>query len=316
MAQGRASALTKVGTVPIAQPPPAAARQGGLFTQRQARAYGITAARLRRMVASGRWVAVVGDVLTVAGVQLTTQLRLCAATLATGGFISHDSAAELWGLPAPRSEGLVHVTVTVPTHRPLVGLRIHRRPLRLGDRSWFHGVDVTSRRRTVLDCLLTWPDDRAAGLIDHVLRTGTLTIGHLRHVAESASGAHGAPRLRELVEASSAGTWSEAERRFHALLRRARVPGWVANHALALDDGRTAVVDVWFPGPRVAVELDGHAWHSDRARFQRDRTRQNALILAGVTVLRFTWDDIVHAPERIIRDVRTAVSADPNANLR
>jgi very-short-patch-repair endonuclease len=39
----------------------------------------------------------------------------------------------------------------------------------------------------------------------------------------------------------------------------------------------------------VAVEIDGFAFHHAPDRFQRDRTRQNALVGLGWTVLRFTW---------------------------
>jgi very-short-patch-repair endonuclease len=250
---------------------------------------------------------VVGDVLAVAGTDVNAHLRLRAATLASGGVVSHGSAAGLWGLPVPISNDLVHVTVTVPTHRPIAGLCVHRRPLGPGDRSRVNEVDATSRRRTVLDCLLTWPDDRAADLLDHVLRCRMFTIDSLEQLAASASGDHGIVRLRQMLAASSAGSWSAAERKLHDLLRGARIRGWCANAAVSLLDGRTALIDVWFPAERVAIEVDGQAWHTDRTRFERDRARQNALILAGATVLRFTWTDITAAPERVVREVTSAV---------
>ena len=52
-----------------------------------------------------------------------------------------------------------------------------------------------------------------------------------------------------------------------------------------------ARIDVAFREQRIAIEVDGFAYHSDRARFQRDRSRQNLLVGLGWTVLRFTWDD-------------------------
>jgi very-short-patch-repair endonuclease len=262
------------------------------------------------MVSSGRWLVVTGDVLTVAGVELTEYVRLRAAALATNGVISHASAAKLWRLPVQETDSVVHVTVEVPMHHPINGVRIHRRPLGHGDRSWVDGFVVTSRNRTVLDCLLTWPNDRAADLIDHVLRTRLVTLDRLEEIAASAHGKHGAPRLRGLVEAASAGAWSAAERRMHLLLRGARIGGWLANHPLALPGhGGTVVADIWFPDAHVAIEVDGAAWHTDRTRFQRDRERQNALVLAGATVLRFTWADITTHAERVVHEVQAALSA-------
>lgn len=53
--------------------------------------------------------------------------------------------------------------------------------------------------------------------------------------------------------------------------------------------------------------MDGRAWHSAGDRFQRDRTRQNALVAAGYTVLRFTWFDVTERPEYVIRTVREMI---------
>jgi very-short-patch-repair endonuclease len=42
-------------------------------------------------------------------------------------------------------------------------------------------------------------------------------------------------------------------------------------------------------------------------RFRRDRQRQNTLILDGWTVLRFTWQDLIQRPAKVIADIRTAL---------
>jgi very-short-patch-repair endonuclease len=65
--------------------------------------------------------------------------------------------------------------------------------------------------------------------------------------------------------------------------------------------------DLAFPGCRLAVEVDGWAWHIDPDRFQRDRARQNALVLAGWTVLRFTWSDVTERPDRVVAQIRRAL---------
>ena len=67
------------------------------------------------------------------------------------------------------------------------------------------------------------------------------------------------------------------------------------------------MVDIAFPTERLAVEVDGWAWHHDRDRFERDRSRQNALVLAGWTVLRFTWADLTEDPTRVVVVVRAAL---------
>ena len=63
------------------------------------------------------------------------------------------------------------------------------------------------------------------------------------------------------------------------------------------------------PARRIAIEVDGWAWHVDVERFQADRRRQNALVNAGWTVLRFTWHDLTADPERVIAQIRAALAA-------
>lgn len=48
--------------------------------------------------------------------------------------------------------------------------------------------------------------------------------------------------------------------------------------------------------------------HSDPEAFQRDRIRQNRLALQGWQVLRFTWLDLVEHSDRVLAQIRTAVS--------
>jgi very-short-patch-repair endonuclease len=103
------------------------------------------------------------------------------------------------------------------------------------------------------------------------------------------------------------GTRSEAERVLARLLRSAGIRGWVAGMPMTLADGTHLELDLWFPVQRVVVEVDGKAWHVDDDRFQRDRVRQNALVTAGSTVLRFTWYDLTRAPRRVVATVRQAL---------
>ena len=57
----------------------------------------------------------------------------------------------------------------------------------------------------------------------------------------------------------------------------------------------------------VVVELDGFAYHSDRAQFREDRRRDRALQLIGVPVLRFTYGDAVDDVERLVAEVGSLV---------
>jgi very-short-patch-repair endonuclease len=107
--------------------------------------------------------------------------------------------------------------------------------------------------------------------------------------------------------AASRGRGVLASRRvLHRLLREAKMDGWVVNHLVMLS-GIEYWIDVAFVARRLAVEVDGWAWHSDVDRFTYDRRRQNALILAGWTVLRFTWHDLTSRPQTVIAQIKAAV---------
>lgn len=66
-------------------------------------------------------------------------------------------------------------------------------------------------------------------------------------------------------------------------------------------------VDFHFRNAKLVVETDGYAYHSDPEKFRRDRIKQNALILAGYVVLRFTWLDLTEYPDRVIAEVKHAL---------
>ena len=72
-----------------------------------------------------------------------------------------------------------------------------------------------------------------------------------------------------------------------------------------MDSGTT--VDIAFVRERLAIEIDGWAWHSAPDRFARDRRKQNEMTQAGWTVLRFTWLDLTTRQAEVIRDVRRAL---------
>ena len=68
-------------------------------------------------------------------------------------------------------------------------------------------------------------------------------------------------------------------------------------------------LDYAWPDRLLAVEVDGYGPHSSREAFQSDRARQNALVLAGWTVLRFTWADVRDRPAAVAAVLRRALGA-------
>ena len=79
---------------------------------------------------------------------------------------------------------------------------------------------------------------------------------------------------------------------------------WVPNYVVRDEHGQVlAEIDFADPELKIAIEVDGRAFHSDRRSFERDRVRQNMLVIEGWVVLRFTWERIVSDPDGVIAEV-------------
>jgi very-short-patch-repair endonuclease len=279
-------------------------RQEGVISLRQAVGAGLGARGVSNRVASGRWERVHPRVFRATDHAFTDRARLRGAALWAA------PRAAVSGLAAAWWHGLVEccpavIELTLPRDRHQAarpGLRVRRRDLAQADLVSVRGIWLTAVPLTVLECAVALGQagptflDRA--LQRHV-RLETLRAAHRRNL-----GQHGSKAVGLLLAAAARGGESEAERRLVALLRRAGIEGWQLGY---LVDGYR--LDLAFPAARVAVEVDGWAYHRDAERFRQDRRRQNELVLAGWTILRFTWDDLTHRPAAVLTEIRAALAA-------
>lgn len=206
------------------------------------------------------------------------------------------------------SDGLVHITrwdrrrLTWPA-----GVRVHRVALDPAAVVRHLGLEVTTRAETVLDCMGFLPRGQARTLADRALQQGWITRDDVDRRLETRR--WGNRQIRWLLTHIADGAAAESERRLHRILRQAGITGWVANLPITAVTGQRFEIDVAFPAVKLAIEIDGYAYHSNDARFQGDRTRQNALIASGWRVLRFTWADLEQRPERVVRQILTLLAA-------
>ncbi|TMK57400.1 MAG: DUF559 domain-containing protein [Actinobacteria bacterium] len=93
----------------------------------------------------------------------------------------------------------------------------------------------------------------------------------------------------------------------------AKIIDYVTPQAETEIDGRTYKVDYEIAGEalRLAVELDGFAFHSDRQQFTYDRFRQNDLQGAGLAVVRFSYDAIRFETSRCVAQLQQLLDHDP-----
>jgi hypothetical protein len=113
-------------------------------------------------------------------------------------------------------------------------------------------------------------------------------------------GHHGRSRLRRAIALykPTSFTRSGLEKRFLELVLEAGLP---QPHTNFVEYGFE--LDCYWPEHRFAVELDVFETHGTRAAFERDRERQEELLLAGITMTRVTGPRLEREPEEVIRRV-------------
>lgn len=291
-------------------PPAVAAKQAGAFTRHQAYAEGWSEDQVQRRVRTGRWVRVAGRGLVSADADVTPATRIWAVHLTWPDAVaSHSTAASLYRMPVPA--GRTEHAITPRAMKRLSDLRPHRVRLDPCDTTTLGrgGPALTTPERTVLDCLRTSSADDAERLLAWALTRGVVSRDLVREAAVDGYERWGTPVLREVLRRTRAGALSEAERLMHAVLRSGGITGWRANAPVHDATGRRiAVVDVLFERRRLVLEVDGWAAHGSKDAFQNDRTRQNRLVAAGWTVLRFTWADLAERPDQVLAVVRAALA--------
>ena len=278
------------------------ARQDGLITAAQAREHGLTGRALSRRVSDDGWRRVQPGVVLAGGHAWTDRAQVRAVGLWAGerGAISGPVAA--WWL-AMLSYAPTRVELTVPRvsgirSRPFV--RVRRRDLEWHDVARSDGIVVTAPPLTTLETAIVVRDGSV--FLDRALQ---------RHVSFPAvyqaycrnMGMPGGSRIAALLIAAANRADSAAERLLISLLRAAGISGWV--HGLPFGPW---AIDIAFPQVKLAIEVDGWAWHMDVDRFRADRHKGNALTRDGWMLLRFTWHDLTNRPEYVLAEIRAALS--------
>lgn len=273
-------------------------RQDGVISAAQGREAGLTAGQVRHRVESGRWVRLQRGLFADAQRERTDRARLFEACLGAGPDATVHGAAAAWWHGLLEDAPAV-VRVTVPRGRrsgtPLAVVR--RRALSHRDRVELRGLWVTDTPLTVLETAVELGAGGGAFLDRALQRRVRYAVVHRAHCRTL--GRHGSPAAAALLTAASDRAGSQAERILLRLLHRAGVSGWRL-HLWALG----YELDVAFLAERIAIEVDGWAWHVNHDRFQHDRQRQNALTNHGWVVLRFTWHDLTVRADAVVGEIQ------------
>jgi len=212
------------------------------------------------------------------------------------GTLSHRTAALFWGwelktVPAEPD-------VTVPHNREVdeprrKGVALHRADLRPDE---VEGR-VTSRARTLVDCMRNLPFDEALAVADSALRRRSTSERRLVELAASLRG----PGSRQARRVAQHATHLAANP-FESVLRAIAldVVGLDLEAQVVIADasgrGRADLVD---RARRVVVEAESFSFHARRGDLRRDCRRYTKLVLLGWRVLRFAWEDVMQHPDYV-----------------
>lgn len=280
-------------------------RTHGIATRHQILEMGVPERTLRRRLGEGLLVRVNSQVLALPGLPLDLRTNTRAALLVHPHAVPTGPAAAAFLGSGPwdtfewaDDPWLIHARTRAVKARTVV--HPGARAVRVG------GIRVTRPADALVDLIRFWPRTDAVEVAQRGLVRGTISLTFLVDAHARLTRLAGARQLRDVIAELAQGAHSEAESRAISLLRDAGISGWIANHRVRVGS-RWYVVDLAFPAQRLAVEIDGRAFHSDQRAFQRDRHRQNDLVAAGWTVLRFTWSDVVERPEYVVRAILDAL---------
>jgi len=224
-------------------------------------------------------------------------LTIIAAAVLHGGedaFVCGRTAAWLHGCtavdPLP-----VHLAVPYGRGRRLYeGLALHNGRTLAEDGSECQGLPVLTLDRVCADLLCRDHGPTAFAVYDEALSladdAGALRA-EVRHRIETRSDRRGTRRAGVLVELASGRPFSPAESRLQFRVVDLGFPNPTLNHPIHDATGQLLfLLDLAWPGVRIALEYDGHAAHLGRE--MRDADRQRELEKRGYIVIRVAAADL------------------------
>jgi predicted transcriptional regulator of viral defense system len=287
-----------------------AAGQHGVVSRGQLLDARIAPSTIEVRVRTGELVRLHRGVYAVGHAHLRPNGYRLAAVLAVGdqAVLSHRDAAALHGI---RDGDGTRIDVSTPAERRSTEwIRIHnRRALDARDVTTVEGIRVTTVARTLVDLAEMLVHRQLTKALSEAERQRTLDVNGIEEAIGRLRGRRGSSvakvraALAELAAHGTQLTGSPLEDRLLPLLDAHDLPRPATNAYVEGYEG-----DAVWPAGRLIVELDGWDAHKTRRAFQRDRTKANALTLAGWTVLRFTHDDLVRRPEVVVAGVSGALS--------
>jgi len=165
------------------------------------------------------------------------------------------------------------------------------------------GIPVTRPIRTFLDLGVVLTPDELETVLNEGIRRNLLSAPAIaRRLEELGRLRRGTAVVRAVLDRHAPGQRapeSVLETRFLQLVRSASLPEPLPQHQVRSDDKVIARLDFAYVDCKVAIELDGAAFHSGELAKKRDRRRDNRLGSLGWRVVHFDWDEVTCTPDYV-----------------
>lgn len=239
--------------------------------------------------------------------QLPERIAAVLLTAPPDAVVSHLTAAAIWGLEIPlqQPDDRVHLTVaTGSAVRARADRAVHRSPLTADQVEQRLGFRVTTPARTWRDLAMVLLPAALLAVTDQLL-AHWCSRAQLAAALDLRPSGRGSARARSVLPVADPRSDSPMESVLRWFLHTAGVPAPVLQHEIWTPRGRFATDFAW-PAMMLLVEFDGDH-HRDRRTFVADLQRQNALVAAGWTILRFSSADVLGHPERVVAQIERAL---------
>lgn len=284
----------------------AAVRRGGLLSREDALA--TTADHvLEDAVRSGDLVRLFPNVYALATVaQDRTIRRRAALTYCPKAALSHADALDVWGIDARAwLDEQIHLTAAADHHvRRASGLVLHRRRGFVCDRPDVivrAGLRVVRLETAIVDSWSILPAiDRRVPVIVAMRERRTTSA----RILTAAKGRRLPPEAVAVIRMAAAGCHSPLEMWGHErVFSHPSLPESRCQVPMDLPSGRI-YLDRYYDEEKLAVELDGAAYHGEPGQRERDLRRDAALAALGIQTVRFSHPRLHGAADAVRAEVR------------
>lgn len=285
-----------------------AGRQHGLITTAQLVGAGLSRSGVRRRLQNGSLHTVRRGVHSMSSGPMSREAEWLAPLLSLGddAVVGYFGAIILLGhWKWPLAGNLDVITRCLHRHSMTDVCVHHSAGLLRRDWTRRERIRITSLPRTLLDLgerLSAW---RLTNVMHEAARRNALPVKRINDVADRNRGRAAVTVLRHALRlhlAGSAGTMSDLEDQFLALVMAAGLPEPLVNHRYTRPDGTSIRPDLWWPEHALVAEVDGSP-HGRFATKIDDKHRDNDFASDGIHVVRAVPDQFGSAIDELRRRI-------------